>query len=67
MKKVKFSQPSCTYMVFHKKTGKIYGESNAVSPEKAINNVWWNKIKHRKLFAVTDVRPEDLDAIEIEY
>ena len=54
-------------MVFHKKTGKIYGESNAVSPEKAINNVWWNKIKHRKLFAVTDVRPEDLDAIEIEY
>lgn len=56
---------SHTYLVFHRRTGKHYSETSAVSPAKAISNVWWNNIKHRNPFIVPSVRPIDLDAVEI--
>lgn len=66
MKKVNRPEKKRKYIVFHKATGKNYGETYAVSPEKAINNVWWKYIKHRYLFTETDVRPDDLDAVEAD-
>lgn len=65
MKKVNLPRESHTYIVFHRRTNRSYGESSAVSPEKAINNVWWNNIKHRDPYTLTDIRPEDLNAVEL--
>lgn len=49
------------YIIRH---GHCIGETYAVSQEKAVTNWWWNNIKHHDEMTPTDVRPEDLDAVE---
>lgn len=49
------------HIIFH---GRQCGESWAVSSAKAISNWWWKYCKSESEFTYTDIRVEDLDAVE---
>lgn len=60
------AKPMRKFIVFHRGTRRTIGESSAVSPEKAITNIWWKQIKMCNPMTITSIRPSDLDAVEIE-
>lgn len=45
--------------------GSYLGETWAVSEAKAINNVWWKKIKEEDYYHIRDCEPDDLEAVEV--
>lgn len=38
----------------------------AISPRKAINNIWWKNFKFCDAFTQTDVRPSDFEVEEVD-
>jgi hypothetical protein len=63
VKPIKERKPKKHYAVLLH--GEHYAETWAVSPQKAISNVWWKFEKNEDEFTLANYSVEDFDAVEI--